>query len=135
MAALGVLPSEAQSVQSLKTSSLTDTGESADTLHCLMAHVKLKRRKPISKPQDLSRKWQPQEIETMLRLLNLHGTDFGLIALQMDKTRDQIKRKYILLEERYQIRLNGIFKRQEEKDPGLEKVAQSMAESRGDDMC
>lgn len=68
-----------------------------DTLHEIVTSVKVKRKKPIHKKDYQSNKWHPEEVNLLLKLLNVYGTDFGMVSLHMKKTRDQIKRKYILL--------------------------------------
>lgn len=47
-------------------------------------------------------------------LCNAYGTDFGMIALHMKKTRDQVKRKYVMLSSKPQKRLDTMFVKQEE---------------------
>lgn len=44
-----------------------------------------------------------------MTLLEIYGTDFGMIALHMKKTRDQIKRKYVMLRGNYSNRLDKIL--------------------------
>lgn len=45
----------------------------------------------------------------MLKLLGVYGTDFGMIALHMKKSRDQIKRKFVMLRGKYEDRLDKIL--------------------------
>lgn len=62
----------------------------------------------------------------LLKLINIHGTDFSLIALRMRKTRDQIKRKYTILERTHLQTLQDIFGRNVKRDPELETYYQKM---------
>jgi hypothetical protein len=42
----------------------------------------------------------------MLKLINVYGTDFSIISMHLNKSRDQIKRKYNLLDKKYEKKLN-----------------------------
>jgi hypothetical protein len=52
----------------------------------------------------------------LLNLIEIHGTDFSLIALRMHKTRDQIKRKYTILEKTHNERLIRMFEKKGTED-------------------
>jgi GTP-binding protein EngB required for normal cell division len=59
--------------------------------------------------------WTPRDINTLVRLLKEFGSDFTMISTKMDKTRDQIKRKFKVLEKKYPHLTDAIF----EKDPAF----------------
>lgn len=69
-----------------------------NTLFDIVDEISLKTKQrrcgQSSKPTN---KWSRAEIDTLLKLINIYGTDFSLVALRMHKTRDQIKRKYTIL--------------------------------------
>lgn len=53
--------------------------------------------------------WTPKDIRTLIKLLKEYGSDFTMISTQMDKTRDQIKRKFKVLEKKYPHLTDAIF--------------------------
>lgn len=56
----------------------------------------------------------------LLKLINLYGTDFSMIAYRMKKSRDQIKRKYTILERTHDRTLHDIFGGKVERDADLQ---------------
>ena len=55
--------------------------------------------------------WSKAEVNSLVGLLKLYGSDFTMIATKMDKTRDQIKRKFKVLEKKWPDLANSIFER------------------------
>ena len=55
--------------------------------------------------------WSKEEVNTLINLLKKYGSDFTLIATHMTKTRDQIKRKFKVLEKKNPTLTNAIFER------------------------
>jgi hypothetical protein len=53
--------------------------------------------------------WSKTEIHALVVLLRKYGSDFTMIATQMSKTRDQIKRKFKVLEKKNPALTNAIF--------------------------
>lgn len=53
--------------------------------------------------------WSKSEIHSLVALLRKYGSDFTMIATQMTKTRDQIKRKFKVLEKKNPTLTNAIF--------------------------
>lgn len=105
----------------------SSTAISDNTLLELVDEISLKAKKrrynPSLKPTN---KWSRAEIEMLLKLINIHGTDFSLIALRMRKTRDQIKRKYTILERTHTQVLQDIFGRQVKRDQELQTFYENM---------
>lgn len=66
-----------------------------------LQHTHHRKEKKISKPPRNAAIWTPTDIATLVRLLKEYGSDFTMIATQMDKSRAQIKRKFKVLEKQY----------------------------------
>lgn len=66
-----------------------------------LQHTYTRKDKPITKPSRQAAVWTPRDINTLVRLLKEYGSDFTIIATQMDKSRAQIKRKFKVLEKQY----------------------------------
>lgn len=72
----------------------------------------LPKDKKIAKVSHRSNKcaiWTNNDINTLIALLKHYGTDFTLISTQMHKTRDQIKRKFKILEKTHPQIADDIF--------------------------
>lgn len=72
---------------------------------------KLKAKKKIHKTKKNIAYWSSKEISTLVRLLKLYGSDFQTIALEIGKTRDQVKRKFKVLEKNNPKLAEAIFER------------------------
>lgn len=55
--------------------------------------------------------WSKQEITTLVNLMRKYGSDFTMIATLMTKTRDQIKRKFKVLEKSNAALADAIFEK------------------------
>lgn len=55
--------------------------------------------------------WTPRDIRVLVGLLREFGSDFTMISTKMDKTRDQIKRKFKVLEKKFPHLTDAIFER------------------------
>jgi hypothetical protein len=55
--------------------------------------------------------WAKHEITALIGLLRKYGSDFTMIATQMNKTRDQVKRKFKVLEKKHPALADAIFER------------------------
>jgi hypothetical protein len=57
--------------------------------------------------------WTKLEILSLVELLKKYGSDFTMIATKItNKTRDQIKRKFKVLEKKYPALADAIFERE-----------------------
>jgi cytochrome c556 len=56
--------------------------------------------------------WSKQEVATLIELLKRYGSDFTMISTKLPKTRDQIKRKFKVLEKKCPALADAIFERQ-----------------------
>lgn len=66
-----------------------------------MGHLQLKMDEPvnhIAKSQNKIATWKKPEIEKLETLLLEYGTDFSTISRLIGKSRDQVKRKFKVLQ-------------------------------------
>lgn len=70
---------------------------------------KLKPKKRIRKVKKNVAYWSSKDISDLVRLLKLYGSDFQTIALEIGKTRDQVKRKFKVLEKKNPKLAEAIF--------------------------
>jgi GTP-binding protein EngB required for normal cell division len=91
--------------------------ESVSTISTFIDEIALqenfsKKEKKINK-NSANRKmpaiWTPRDIASLVRLLKEYGSDFTMISTKMDKTRDQIKRKFKVLEKQCPYLTDAIF--------------------------
>lgn len=73
---------------------------------------KLKPKKKIHKTKKNIAYWSSKDISTLIKLLRLYGSDFQTIALEIGKTRDQVKRKFKVLEKKNPKLAEAIFERE-----------------------
>lgn len=92
-----------------------------DTLVDLVDEIALrsKKRRGVACHRPTN-KWSRAEVDILLKLINLYGTDFSMIAFRMRKSRDQIKRKYTVLERTHGSALQDIFGGKVERDEELQ---------------
>jgi hypothetical protein len=73
---------------------------------------KLKPSKKIHKTKKNVAYWSPKDISALVRLLKVYGSDFQTIAVELGKTRDQVKRKFKVLEKKNPKLAEAIFERE-----------------------
>lgn len=66
--------------------------------------------------------WTPRDIRVLVSLLREYGSDFTMISTKMDKTRDQIKRKFKVLEKKFPHLTDAIFERDPSKTPVMMEI-------------
>ena len=56
--------------------------------------------------------WTKAQLAGLVELLKRYGSDFGLIATKIAKTREQIKRKFKVLQKKHPQLANAIFQKE-----------------------
>lgn len=90
---------------------------SVSTISTFIEEIALEDKMDVKEKKVVKRKmerktvaiWTSRDIKILVKLLKEYGSDFTMIATKMDKTRDQIKRKFKVLEKKYPQLTDAIF--------------------------
>lgn len=72
-----------------------------------------RKTKTILKRQRHQASWKQPEVDQLVLLLRRYGSDFATIAIQLNKERDQVKRKFKVLEKTHPHLAASIFEKSE----------------------
>ena len=91
----------------------------------LQDKITKKQKKIVKSQKKVVAYWSKQEISTLVELLRKYGSDFTMIATQMTKSRDQIKRKFKVLQKKNSKLADAIFEK-EISSQTLKAIAEQM---------